>query len=150
MSRLLVALPEEFIFSTLYRVTYSDINAANHLGADRILPIAMEAQFGLIKHLGYEDAVVFEDIGLIMVNSQIDYLSEGHYGDEIRVDVALEYVSEKAVDLIYHLWNSNKQQATARVKARMLFFDYQNQRPTLIPQGFKNKVTELPKLSLHH
>ena len=143
MSRHLVTLPPDFIYSINYKVLYSDINGANHVGADRILPIALEAQLSLTKHLGYEDAIVFEDIGLIMVNSQIDYLSETHYGAELRVDMAVQFVSNKAVDLIYRLWNTSTDRETARVKARMLFFDYQQQKPVDIPQSFKDGVAGL-------
>lgn len=143
MSRLLVELQENFIYSINYKVLYSDINGANHVGADRILPIALEAQLSFTKHLGYEDAIFFEDIGLIMVNSQIDYLSETHYGAELRVDMAVEFVSDKAMDLIYRLWNITTDKETARVKARMLFFDYQKEKPASIPRSFRDGVAGL-------
>lgn len=146
MSRYLVSLPQNFVYAINYRVLYSDINAANHLGADRILPIALEAQLSFIKHLGYDDAIIFEDIGLIMVNSQIDYLSETQYGAQLRVDMAVEYVSDKAIDLIYRLWNTTTDKETARVKARMLFFDYQNEKPATIPESFRDAVANLKAL----
>lgn len=143
MSRYLVELPDNFIYSINYKVLYSDINGANHVGSDRILPIALEAQLSLTKHLGYKEAIVFEDIGLIMVNSQIDFLSETHYDAELRVDVAVEFVSDKALDLIYRLWNTTKQCETARVKARMLFFDYQQEKTVRIPDKFKDGINGL-------
>jgi acyl-CoA thioesterase FadM len=139
--------PEQFIYSINYKVLYSDINGANHVGADRILPIALEAQLSLTKHLGYADAIVFEDLGLIMANSQIDYLSETHYGEELKVNVALDFVSEKAIDLIYCIWNCTKRVETARVKTRMLFFDYKHSKATAIPSAFKDKINALPKVS---
>ncbi len=49
MTRRTIDIPDTFHFETDYRVVYSDINAANHLAADRILPIALEAQFRFIK-----------------------------------------------------------------------------------------------------
>ena len=67
MTRKTITLPAQFIFSSEYRVLYSDVNSANHLGADRVLPIAMETQLRFINHLGYQDATAFEDAGLIMV-----------------------------------------------------------------------------------
>lgn len=143
MSRYLINLPEKYIYSTEYKVLYSDINAANHVGADRILPIALETQLSFIKFLGYENAIVFEDAGLIMSNSQIDYVSETRYGHKLRVDVAVEFVSEKSFDLIYRLYNETKDRETARVKARMLFFDYMEQKVIQVPAGFIEKLNKI-------
>ena len=143
MSRYLINLPEKYIYSTEYKVLYSDINAANHVGADRILPIALETQLSFIKFLGYENAIVFEDAGLIMSNSQIDYVSETRYGHKLRVDVAVEFVSEKSFDLIYRLYNETKDRETARVKARMLFFDYSEQKVIQVPAGFIEKLNKI-------
>ena len=87
MTRKTITLPAQFIFSSEYRVLYSDVNSANHLGADRVLPIAMETQLQFINHLGYQDATAFEDAGLIMGYSEVQYLAEAKYGDELYVEL---------------------------------------------------------------
>ncbi|MDX1453654.1 MAG: thioesterase family protein [Oleiphilaceae bacterium] len=137
-----ISFPDHVHHAIDYRVVYSDINAANHLGADRVLPIALEAQFSFIRKLGYEDSVVFENAGLIMVNSHIDYLSEGHYGDRLRVEMAIEKVSDKAVDFIYRIHNTTTQKEVARVKTRLLFFDYDVNAVTTIPEGFVARLAQ--------
>ena len=86
-------------------------------------------------------------MGLIMVSSQIDYLSETQYGDVLQVNVAVDFISEKAVDLIYCIWNKSKQRETARVQTRMLFFDYKGSKAIAIPTGFKDKVRALTKFT---
>ncbi len=135
-----IKLPEQFLFRTTYRVVYSDINAANHLGADRILPIALEAQFGFVRYLGYENAVVFESAGLIMRNSQIDYLAEAFYGDILEVDLAVTTATDKALDFIYSIRDSEKLHEVARVKTRLLCFDYTTQQVVTIPAGFRQRL----------
>ncbi|TNC79540.1 MAG: hypothetical protein C9356_18575 [Oleiphilus sp.] len=136
MPRYQVELPEEFDHFIDYRVVYSDINAANHLGADRVLPIALEAQFSFIRSLGYEDAVVFENAGLIMVSAQTDYLSEAYYGEALRVGLAINKASDKSIDLRYSLTKAGSDQEVARVQTRLLFFDYDVHQVSPIPQGF--------------
>lgn len=131
-----VTLPEHFDHFIDYRVVYSDINAANHLGADRVLPIALEAQFSLVRSLGYDDAVVFENAGLIMVSSCIDYLAEAHYGDALQVALAISKASEKSIDLRYSLRKQPSEKEIARVHTRLLFFDYDASAVTRIPDGF--------------
>lgn len=142
MSRFLTELPEKFIYSKPYTVLFRDINATNHVGADRLLPMALEAQFGLIRSLGYKDAVVFEDAGLIMANSQTDYISETYYNDELRIDCGVDIISEKSFDIIYSIYNETRDRETARIKARMLFFDYNQGKVISVPDGFLERVRE--------
>jgi hypothetical protein len=42
-----------------YDVLYPDVDSANRLGADRVLPFAMEAQRRFIRQPGYSDTVAF-------------------------------------------------------------------------------------------
>lgn len=136
MPKHLVELPARYDHAIDYRVVYSDINAANHLGADRVLPIALEAQFAFVRFLGYDDAVVFENAGLIMVSSQIDYLAEAHYGERLKVSVAVSQASKKSIDMRYGLHSLDHQRDIARVQTRLLFFDYELSKVVAIPEGF--------------
>lgn len=140
-----IALPGSFDFSIEYRVLYSDINPANHLGADRVLPIALEAQLQFIKHLGYEDAHAFEDAGLIMANAEILYLSEAFYGDQLLIEVAAANFTRKSFELIYRLSNLTRGQETARLRTTMLFYDYENRKVIPTPEGFMRKIERLSR-----
>ncbi len=147
MSRMLVDLPTDIIYRTTYKVVYSDINAANHLGADRILPIALEAQFGFVRSLGYEDAIVFENAGLIMANSQIDYISEVTYGASLNVGLEVQIVSKKSMAFIYSITDANSTIEVARVKTLLLCFDYATKKVVSIPEGFRQKLHALRQRS---
>jgi len=142
MARRIIELPEEFYFSTYYNVLFSDINAANHMGADRVLPIAMEAQMRFIKSLGYGDAVVFEDAGLIMAHSEVQYISEMDYGNELAIEVAATNFTNKSFDFIYRFTNNTRGREAARVRASMLFFDYEKKAVVPVPEGFKSKFVK--------
>jgi len=143
MTRRTIDIPETFHFETDYRVVYSDINAANHLAADRILPIALEAQFRFIKNLGYSDAIVFEDAGLIMVHSETEYKSESFHDDMLNVSVAVTELKGKSMELFFLIANKGTQAETARVRATLLFFDYKEQKVTQVPEGFKQRVNKV-------
>jgi acyl-CoA thioesterase FadM len=143
MTRKTIALAEHFPFSTEYVVLYSDVNAADHMGADRIPSIAIEAQLRFIIALGYAEATAFEDAGLIMAHSEISYLSETDYGDVLRIDVAADNFTNKSFDLVFSLNNLTKHSETARVRNTMLFFDYDNKSVVPVPQGFMAKVAAL-------
>ena len=139
MSRRIISLPEKFHFTTQYTVLFSDINGANHMGADRVLPITSEAQLRFIKSLGYNNAVLFEDAGLIMVHSEVQYISETDYADELIIDLAIENLAHKSLDFVYRIFNINKNKETARIKTSMLFFDYDEKKVVAVPKGFSDR-----------
>jgi acyl-CoA thioesterase FadM len=143
MSKKTIDLPAQFIFSTEYDVLYSDVNSANHLGADRVLPIAMEAQLRFIKHLGYADATAFEDAGLIMAHSEVQYLAEAQYGDQLKVELATNNVQAKSFELIYRILNLTRASEMARAATTLLFFDYQEKRVIAVPETFLKKLRQV-------
>ena len=140
MTRKTITLPAEFIFSSDYKVLYSDVNSANHLGADRVLPIAMETQLRFIKHLGYDNATAFEDAGLIMGYSGVQYLAEAKYGDELLVELAVDNLREKSFELVYRINNRSRGCEMARVVTTLLFFDYQKTCVIPVPGSFLERV----------
>ena len=143
MGRRTIELPDYFHFSTNYTVLFSDINAANHMGADRVLPIATEAQLRFIKSLGYEDAVEFDDAGLIMVHSEIEYKSEAHHYNELTINLAVTEVGNKNLEFIYHIFNNSTNRETARLRVSMLFFDYNNKVVIEVPEELKAKLASI-------
>ena len=150
MSKKTIDLPEQFIFSTEYDVLYSDVNSANHLGADRFLPIAMEAQLRFIKYLGYANATAFEDAGLIMAHSEIQYLAEAQYSDRLKIELAADNFREKSFELIYKITNLSRDAEMARVVTTLLFFDYQDKCVIAIPETFLERVKKVgPGTEIH-
>lgn len=135
-----IELPEAFLFSSEYDVLYSDVNSANHLGADRVLPIAMEAQLRFIKYLGYSNAMVFEDAGLIMAHSEVQYLAEAKHGNRLQVDVAARNFGSKSFELVYSIKNLTQENETARVVTTLLFFDYRAGKVIEVPPMFMQRI----------
>jgi len=140
MSKKPIDLPPHFVFSTEYDVLYSDVNSANHLGADRVLPIAMEAQLRFFKHLGYDNATAFEDIGLIMAHSEVQYLAEAQYGDRLKIELAADSFRRKSFELIYRVSNLSRGCEMARVVTTLLFFDYQKKCVIAVPENFLERA----------
>ena len=140
MTRKTIALPPQFIFSSEYKVLYSDVNSADHLGADRVLPIAMETQLRFINHLGYASATAFEDAGLIMAYSEVQYLAEAEYADTLQVELAMDNLLEKSFEFVYRISNLTKDCEVARVITTLLFFDYQKKRVIAVPATFLDRV----------
>lgn len=143
MTRRTIDLPDNFHLNFDYRVVYSDINASSHLAADRIMPITLEAQFKFIRSLGYGDATVFEDAGLIMVHSETQYMSESFHDDELSVDMAIESLVGKQMVFGFLIKNKRTGHETARLRSTLLFFDYETKKVIPAPEKFVGKVNQV-------
>lgn len=143
MTRRIIELPDTFHLHFDYRVVYSDINASSHLAADRIMPITIEAQFRFIKSLGYSDATVFEDAGLIMVHSETQYISESHHDDELRVSMAIASLAGKQMEFAFLIKNRVTTKEVARLRSTLLFYDYESKKVIVAPEKFKEKLNRV-------
>jgi acyl-CoA thioesterase FadM len=102
----------------------------------------MEAQLRFIKHLGFADATAFEDAGLIMAHSEIQYLAEAEYADRLNIELAADNFQQKSFEFIYRIMNLSKSNEMARVVTTLLFFDYQSKRVIPVPEKFVASIEE--------
>jgi acyl-CoA thioester hydrolase len=135
MSRIKLALPDRWTFSTELPVRISDINYGGHLGNDAVLALAQEARVRFLMSHGYSEKNV-EGAGLIMVDAVVVYRSEAFYGDVLVVDVALADPQPLGCDVLYRFTNKATGKEVARVKTGVAFFDYTRRRPVEMPEGF--------------
>lgn len=142
MTRIKIELPEKFIFKTEIPIRITDINYGGHLGNDSLLSIVHEARLRFLKHLGYSESNV-EGVGIIMIDSAIQYKSEGFYGDELVIEVSVNDFTGIGCDFVYRLTNKKTSKEIALAKTGIVFFDYDKRRTASVPKKFKERVEEL-------
>ena len=142
MPRIKIAMPEKFIFNTEIPIRITDINYGGHLGNDSLLSIIHEARLRFLNHLGYSESNV-EGVGIIMVDSAIQYKSEGFYGDELLVEIAVNDFSGIGCDFVYRLYNKKTSKEIALAKTGIVFFDYEKRKTAPVPPEFKKKIEEM-------
>ena len=120
MSRIKIELPGKFIFQTEIPIRITDINYGGHLGNDSLLSIIHEARLRFLKHNGYSESNI-EGVGIIMVDAGIQYKSEGFYGDELLVEVAVTEFASIGCDFVYRLSNKNSKKEIALAKTGAVF-----------------------------
>ncbi|OPY10973.1 MAG: Thioesterase superfamily protein [Syntrophus sp. PtaU1.Bin005] len=136
MTRVKIELPATFDFSTDLRLRFRDINAGNHLAHDAVLSLAEEARFLFLEHLGYPHLNI-DGCGYVAADAAIVYKSQAFFGEVIRVEVAVRNFASKSCDFLYRLSNRETGQEVARAKTGVVFFDYGNQKPVRVPDGFR-------------
>jgi len=142
MSRIKIEIPEKFIFRTEIPIRITDINYGGHLGNDSLLSIIHEARVRFLKQIGYSESDV-EGIGIIMIDAAVQYKSEGFYGDELFVEIAIKDFSAIGCDFIYRITNKIVSKEIAVAKTGIAFFDYTQRKTVRIPEAFKNRVEEI-------
>ncbi|MBP6117077.1 MAG: thioesterase family protein [Neisseriaceae bacterium] len=146
MTRVHLNLPESFLFETALTIQVSDLNYGNHLANDKILSLAHEARIRFLKHLGYTEMDV-EGAGLIMADAAIQFISQGFYGDELILKIAVTDTSRAGFSLFTLIQHQHTQKELARVKTGMVFFDYNTQSVQKIPEGFTSQLSRIKESS---
>lgn len=142
MTRIKIELPNKLIFKTEIPIRITDINYGGHLGNDSLLSIIHEARVRFLQHLGYSESNV-EGNGILMIDAGVQYKSEGFYGDELLVEIAVNDFTGIGCDFVYHLTNKNTKKEIAVAKTGIVFFNYEKRKTALVPQEFIKKIEEL-------
>lgn len=133
-----VELPNIVTHTAHYRVAEGDINHANYLAAVSVIPIAMRAQEELMEQLGLDPES--SETGMLMASSQVDYISESYLDDLLEISIYLVELDDKSIDLFFRFRDSCSQREIARIKIRMLFFDYLMRRVVAVPNELRNSL----------
>ena len=139
MARIKIQIPEKFIYKTEIPIRITDINYGGHLGNDSVLSLVHEARLRFLKHLGYSESNV-EGVGIIMIDAAVQYKSEGFYGDELLIEVAITDFSNLGCDFVFKLTSKNSSKEIALAKTGIVFFDYENRKTAQVPAQFKKKI----------
>ena len=142
MPRIKIVIPEKFIYNTEIPIRITDINYGGHLGNDSLLSIIHEARVRFLKHLGYSESNV-EGTGIIMIDSAIQYKSEGFYGDELIIEIGVTDFTGIGCDFVYRLTNKNSKKEIAVAKTGIVFFNYEKRKTAPVPSEFRKKIEEM-------
>ena len=131
--RVKLTFPSPIIFSTEIKVHISDINYGGHMGNARFLTLMQEARLRWLEVYGFPDEKdIAPPIGLIVVDSAIQYKAEVFHGELLEVELAVNKVTAKSFDLYYQIKKEDKSLA-ALGKTGILSFDYVAKRVSAIP-----------------
>ena len=136
MSRVELALPEAFHFTTEIPLRISDINYGGHLGNDAVLSVCHDIRARLFAAHGFTELDV-EGVGIVMVDAVIAFRSEAFYGDTLIGDVAVCNFSRTGCDVFYRLRAKSDAREVARAKTGIVFLDYEKRKIKPVPQGFR-------------
>lgn len=141
MSRIEIALPDHFVFTTSIPIRITDINYGGHAGNDTILSLIHEARIQFLKSYGYTE-MDFAGAGMIMADVGIQFKSELFYGDVVMASVTVANLSKVSFDVFYKLEKeiAGKKVLVAAAKTSMVCYDYKNKKIVAIPEEARKKL----------
>ncbi|HRD33743.1 MAG TPA: thioesterase family protein [Rhodocyclaceae bacterium] len=140
MARINIELPAHFPFSTRVHVYTSHINEAGHVDNAQLLTLVSEARQRFFKALGYTQTRV-EDVGIVIADAAVQYLSEAFHGEELTIDVATADFNKYGCDLVYRIREAQAGRDVARVKNGIVFYDYTTRKISTVPAEFVRRST---------
>ena len=137
MARIKIILPEKFNFSTFIDVRITDINYGGHLGNDSVLGIIHEARVRLLTDKGFSEGDI-DGVGILMIDAVINFPSEGFYGDKLRIDVAVDEITNAGCDIYYRFVNVANDKVIVKAKTNIAFYNYESKKITKTPKVFSD------------
>lgn len=135
LARILIDLPERFVFSTAITIYINHINYGNHLDNSALLSLVSEVRVRFFKALGYTELDV-EGRGIIVADAAVQYRSEAFHGEVLRFEMTAHDFNKYGCDLVWRASEQDSGREVARGKTGIMFFDYEARRPTSAPPAF--------------
>jgi len=139
MARVLIDLPEHFVFSTEIPIYISHINYGHHLDNAALVGLVSEARVRFLKHLGYTELDV-EGVRIVVADAALQYKSEAFHGEALVFEMAPAEFNSYGCDLVWRASDKASGREVARGKTGIIFFNYETRRPAGVPAGFRAKT----------
>lgn len=136
MSRVKLDLPITFDFSTSVVLRIDDMNHGNHLGNDTFVSLMQEAKVRFLASKGFEELDIGNGVGMIQTDTVVLYKSEGFYGNEIEIQIAVRDFSRAGFVFYYQMQNVTTNKLMAEARTGMVAFDYSNRKVVQLPDPF--------------
>lgn len=143
MARVQIDLPEHLPFSTDLPLYASHMNYGNHLDNALLLTVVSEARIRFIAAMGFSEMNI-EGAGIIVADAAVQYRSEAHHGETMRVAMGAQAFWARGCDLVWTMDDAASGRRVAHGKTGIVFFDYQAGRAVDVPAGFRQKAGAAP------
>ena len=139
MARVIIELPEHFLFTTDIPIYIGHINYGHHLDNAALIGLLSEARVRFFKSLGYTELDV-EGVGIVVADAAMQYKSEAFHGETLVFQIAPADFNKYGCDLMWRASDKTSGREVARGKTGILFFDYTARRPAPVPEGFRQRT----------
>lgn len=135
-----INFPKKVIWSEKRTIADTDINYANHMGNERILMWADDIRNNALNNIGWGMDSLESGSGVIVANHTIVYQSEGFLGDEINIEVGIDYLTEHSFDMVVRLTKENSNKNFIIMRTGVVCFNYNSRKIAEIPEQYLTQL----------
>ena len=135
---MIIEMPDSFDYTTDIPVCIQNINYGGHLGNDSLLSLIHEARIRFLESHGFSESNI-GGVGIIMVDTAIQYRAEGFHGDILTFEVGAGNVTRAGCDFFYRVTNKATGKEVARARTGIVFFDYGTRKVASTPDVFARR-----------
>jgi acyl-CoA thioester hydrolase len=132
---------DTFRFYIPIDIRYADLDPQWHVNNIKFLVFIEQARLEYFLKLGLWDGKSFLNLGNILADTHIAYLSPIVYGQKIRVGVRMSHIGNKSIHLAYKIEDTETGKALATAESVSVAYDYRSQTSCPVPDEWREKMT---------
>jgi acyl-CoA thioester hydrolase len=137
-----------FRFFHPIEVRYADLDPQGHVNNAKYVTYFETARVHYKQHIGtFETGQSFLDIGVILADLQITFLAPILWGTPIKVGARVTKLGSKSIQMEQCIVSADEKTVFATGKVVMVAFDYRAGKSVLIPEDWRNKMSEFEGLA---
>jgi acyl-CoA thioester hydrolase len=136
----------EFRFYHPIEVRYGDLDPQGHVNNAKFMTYMEQARVQYIRNLGLWDASSFLDVGFILAEAKVTFLTPIRFTDRVQVGVRVSRLGNKSLDMQYRLEEAQSGQELATGSSVQVAYEYRQGKTIPIPEGWRLAIQEFESL----
>ncbi len=124
-----------------YKISIGDINYGGHMGSDKALQVFHDARINFLEQLGYSEFNIGNDIGVIILESNVKYKQEVFLHDLLETEVWVSKTEGLKWTISYDTKRKKDDKIVFTGSTVMFCYDYHRKKIARIPEEFLTKVS---------
>jgi acyl-CoA thioester hydrolase len=132
---------DEFKFHHPIEVRYADLDPQGHVNNARFLTFFEQARVSYLIHLGlFSKDQSFLDVGIIIADAKVTFLSPVYFGQDVQVGVRVSCIGNKSLTMDYHVVNGADRRELATGSTTLVAYDYHEHQTIPVPDEWRTKI----------
>ena len=131
----------DFHFFYPVEVRYGDLDPQGHVNNAKHLTYFEQARIAYMVELGlFTKNQSFMEIGIILADVHITYLSPVYFGEQIKVGVHISKLGTKSMTWAQNIVDAKTGKELAKGEVIMVTYDYKEEKTINIPHEWREKI----------
>jgi 4-hydroxybenzoyl-CoA thioesterase len=139
MARVVIDLPEKFVFATEVRLLGTHMNMDGHLDNALLLTLVSESRVRYWQALGYA-TLDLDGVRAMVADASVQYKSEAHVGEVMLIEQSIRDFNKYGFDIVWRVSEKASGREVARGKTGIVAFDRGAKKIVFPPEPFLQRL----------